>query len=56
MFAPAGTPQPIINILNAEIVKIVARPEVRERFLSVSAETVGTSAAELGAMMKSDIA
>ena len=31
MFAPKGTPQPIVDRLNAEIVKILKTPEARER-------------------------
>ena len=34
VFVPAGTPQPVVNRLNAEIVKIVKLPEMRERFLT----------------------
>ena len=32
LFAPKGTPQPIIDKLNAEVVKILAMPDVKERF------------------------
>ena len=31
VFAPAGTPRPVIDHLAAAIAKVVARPEVRER-------------------------
>lgn len=31
VLAPAGTPRPIVDQLNAEIAKIVARPDVKER-------------------------
>lgn len=31
MFVPAGTPQPIVDRLNAEIVKIMKNPEVQQK-------------------------
>ncbi len=32
LLAPKGTPQPIIDKLNAEVVKILNMPDVKERF------------------------
>ena len=34
LFAPAGTPEPIVNTLNAEAVKALNLPDVRERMLA----------------------
>ena len=34
LFAPARTPQPLITQLNAVIVKVLAMPEINERFVS----------------------
>ena len=31
LFAPAGTPPAIVNRLNAEVLKILAEPEIKER-------------------------
>ena len=56
VFAPAGTPQPVINRLNAEIVKIVKLPEMRERFLALGAEPVGSSAEQFGAFFRNEVA
>jgi tripartite-type tricarboxylate transporter receptor subunit TctC len=56
IFAPAGTPQPVVDRLNGEIVKIVKLPETRERFLSLGAEPAGTSAAEFGAFFRNEVA
>lgn len=36
MFAPAGTPDAVIKRLNTEILKIVALPEIKERFLQMN--------------------
>ena len=43
MFAPAGTPKPIINFLNAEVAKIIASPDVRARLAALSFEPLATS-------------
>ena len=54
--APAGTPQPIVRRLNAEMVKILQRNEVRERLLSDGFEVVGSTPEEYAAMLKRDSA
>jgi tripartite-type tricarboxylate transporter receptor subunit TctC len=41
LVAPAGTPREIVQKLNAEVVKILAMPDVRERFLAQGVEPVG---------------
>lgn len=56
VFAPAGTPQPVVNRLNAEIVKIVKMPEVHDRFMALGAEPAGTTAGEFGAFFRSEVA
>jgi tripartite-type tricarboxylate transporter receptor subunit TctC len=38
LFAPAGTPKPILEKLNAEVAKALMLPDVRERLLSLGAE------------------
>ena len=56
VFAPAKTPAAAVNRLNAEIVKVLARADVRERFLANGVETVAGPPADLAAAMKSEIA
>jgi len=56
IFAPAGTPATIIERLNQEIVRYLARADVKEKFLGIGSETIGSSPAELAAAMKSEIA
>jgi tripartite-type tricarboxylate transporter receptor subunit TctC len=41
ILAPAGTPKEIVNQLNAEVVRILKIPQVRERLLEQGAEPVG---------------
>lgn len=56
LFAPANTPTDIVKKLNAEVVKALARQDVRER-LAASGLTVQTSTAEeLASFQKSEIA
>ena len=56
VFAPAGTPQGVINRLNAEIAKIVKLPETRDRFLALGAEPVGSTAEQFGAFFRNEVA
>jgi tripartite-type tricarboxylate transporter receptor subunit TctC len=34
LFAPAGTPKPIINKINAELQKVLAMPDIRQKLLA----------------------
>jgi tripartite-type tricarboxylate transporter receptor subunit TctC len=54
LFAPKGTPEPIIDKLNAEVVKILNMPDVKERFAGGGVETIPSSAAELDARVKQE--
>ena len=56
VFATGGTPQPIINRLNAEIVKSLNTVEIRERLMGLGCEVVGNKPEELAAFLKSEIA
>ena len=40
-YAPAGTPRPIVDLLNAEVAKILAQPETRQRLLQLGFEPAG---------------
>ena len=56
IMAPAGTPKEIIARLNAEIVKALADPEVREKLVQQGLTIRGTSAQELGAATREQLA
>lgn len=56
MFAPAGTPQPIISRLRDEVAKVVANPEQRERMAALGADPVGSTPEQLAADIKTDYA
>ncbi|PZQ78331.1 MAG: LacI family transcriptional regulator [Variovorax paradoxus] len=40
VLAPAGTPKPVVDLLNAEIVKALKTPEVKQRFEAAGAQVV----------------
>jgi tripartite-type tricarboxylate transporter receptor subunit TctC len=48
LVAPAGTPQPIIDKLSAEVDRILKKPEVAERFAKLGATPVGGTPKQLG--------
>ena len=47
LYAPKGTPRAAINLINAELNKILALPETRKRFLDLGAEAGSGSAQDL---------
>jgi tripartite-type tricarboxylate transporter receptor subunit TctC len=55
LVAPAGTPDPIVDLLSREVAKIVAQPETQERLANVGFTAVGSTRAEFGAQIKDDI-
>lgn len=56
VFATGGTPQPIVNRLNAEIVKAIRAPDMRHRLTGLGCEVVGNKPEELAAFLKAEIA
>ena len=55
LFAPAGTPAPIVQKLNAEFVAALNTDEVKNQVLPQVAFVIPTTPDELGAMVKRDI-
>ena len=56
IMAPAGTPKPIVDRLNAEIGKIVARPDVKKAWNEQGAEPMAMTPAEFEKFLNADIA
>ena len=54
--APAGTPREIVSKLNAEVTRILALPDVRERFLAQGVEPVGSTPEQFGEHIKAQMA
>lgn len=56
MWAVAGTPQPIVERMHAEVVKILALPDTRQLWASQGAEPGGMSQAEFASFLHKEIA
>ena len=55
LFAPKGTPKPVIDKLAGEVRRILALPDVRERFAGLGAEPVGSTPAEFAQHVQREI-
>ncbi len=56
MLAPAATPRPIIDRLNAEALKALASPEIKEKLALLGAEPMPMSPAAFDAFLKTETA
>jgi tripartite-type tricarboxylate transporter receptor subunit TctC len=56
VFAPAKTPQPIIDKLNQTLAKIFATPDARERLAALGAEPVTMSPDQFAAAVRKELA
>jgi tripartite-type tricarboxylate transporter receptor subunit TctC len=55
LLAPAGTPKAVIDKMHAEVQRIAAMPEVRERLITLGAEPSAMSPTEFGNWLKAEI-
>jgi tripartite-type tricarboxylate transporter receptor subunit TctC len=55
VLAPAATPKPIIDKLNAEMIKVFKRPDVQTRFTDMGAEYVGSTPQALQKQLANDV-
>ena len=55
VIVPAATPAPIVNKLNAEMVKVFKRPDVQTRLTDMGAEYVGSTPQELSKQLANDV-
>jgi len=56
LLAPAGTPREVIARLNAEVVKAMARAEIRARFLEAGSDPASSTPEEFSRMIRADLA
>src|SRR2546428_10050534 len=56
VLAPAGLPRPIVARLNAELVKIMHAPELKERLAAMATEPRTSTPEEFAAYLKQEIA
>jgi len=54
--APARTPEPVLDRLNAEVRRVIAKPEIRERLAALSFLPVGDSREQFAAFIKAEVA
>jgi tripartite-type tricarboxylate transporter receptor subunit TctC len=56
IFVPEKTPESLVARLNQEIVRVLQRPESRERLAGIGAEPVGSTPAQFAAAIKDEVA
>jgi len=54
VYASAGTPQPVVELLNSQIGRIMNLPDVKERFATIGFDPTLSTPAELTAHMKAE--
>ena len=55
LMAPAGTPRPVLDKLNAEVIKVINAPEVKENWAKQGAVPMGMSVDEFGKFLREDV-
>jgi len=55
LFAPAGTPPAIVNKLNAEVGRILALQDVKERLFGIGAEPMSGTPEQFAAIVRTDV-
>lgn len=55
MFVPANTPQPVVDRLHAEVMKIIALPDVQARLKGFGMESSTMTPAQLSAYQKAEV-
>lgn len=56
LLAPAETPRPIVDRMNAEVVKILATPAMKERLATLGAEPMPMTPAQFDAFLRAETA
>ena len=54
LMAPAGTPQPIIDKLHRDTVRVLAMPDVRKKMEDLGLDVIGNSPAEFAEVIKTE--
>ena len=55
LFAPAGTPRPVINRINAEVNKIITAETMKERFAAIGVDPLPGTPEQFGELLVKDI-
>ena len=54
VYMPAGTPQPIVDKINAALLQAMKTPEVKSRFAAIGAEPIGSTPQQLAAHLAAE--
>ena len=54
--APAGTPRDIVNGMQAQVVKAVAQPDLREKYIGMGSDPTTNTPQEFHALIKESVA
>jgi len=55
LVVPGATPKPVVDRLNAVTVQVLGAPALREQFVGQGLEATGSTPAEFGAYLKSEV-
>ena len=55
LFAPAGTPRPVVDKLQGEVKRILESPDIARKLTEIGLEPVGSTPEELAAYQRSEI-
>jgi tripartite-type tricarboxylate transporter receptor subunit TctC len=55
LFAPAGTPKPIVRRVSDALVKVLHAPDIRSKFEALGADPVGSTPEEFAAFVRRDM-
>jgi tripartite-type tricarboxylate transporter receptor subunit TctC len=56
VFVPAGTPKPVVDLLQKEIAAVVNSPDIKARLLEAGVEAEGNSQADFAAYVRAEVA
>lgn len=56
VFVPAGTPKPIVDLLQKEIAAVVNAPDIKQRLLEAGVEAEGNAQADFVAYVRAEVA
>ena len=53
---PAGSPRPVVDLLNREILKALALPDVKEKLANLGFDPIGNTPDAFAAWIKTEVA
>jgi tripartite-type tricarboxylate transporter receptor subunit TctC len=54
VYATAGTPKPVLDVLQAQVTRIMAQPDVKDRFIAIGFTPASSTSDQLAAHMKTE--